>query len=585
VQHVERAPATHPTTRRRMRLLALPLAAGLLFGTIGAAAAAPGNRAPAVAATNATGYLEGIDVSHWQNTIDWARVAAAGKRFAIMKATQDTDFVDSKYAVNRSGARAAGIATTAYHFADPDTSANDAILEADHFVDTARLGPGDLVPALDIETSGGLSTTALTTWVKTWLARVKSRLDVAPMVYTSPAFWKRYLGDTTSIAASGYTVLWIAHWGVSAPTVAASNWGGHGWTFWQYSNCGTVSGISGCVDLDRYNGTDLKRVTYDPGFRLSVSRTSVTAKQGGSAALSVGIARTSFSDSVGLSVSGLPAGAKASFSPSSTTGTSSTLTITTSRSGTVTPTGTFGVTITGDGGDLTRTSKVNLVVTDGIGPVVATPGVRLYAGGKLGTSSAPVRSTWSGSDPSGISSYQIQRQVNGSAYATVSSATTAKLVNQQLANGSLVRYRVRAKDKLGNLGAWSTGPTIQTLIHQQTSTSVRYSGTWRTSTTSSASGGSLRYATAAGASASFTFSGASIAWVATKGSNRGSANVYVDGVYVAGVNLYTSSKTYRTVVFAKWWPTNGTHTIKIVARGTAGHPMIDVDAFVRIKRS
>ena len=54
---------------------------------------------------------------------------------------------------------------------------------------------------------------------------------------------------------------------------------------------------------------------------------------------------------------------------------------------------------------------------------------------------------------------------------------------------------------------------------------------------------------------------------------------------MAGVNLYTSSKTYRTVVFAKWWPTNGTHTIKIVARGTAGHPMIDVDAFVRIKRS
>jgi GH25 family lysozyme M1 (1,4-beta-N-acetylmuramidase) len=37
----------------------------------------------------------------------------------------------------------------------------------------------------------------------------------------------------------------------------ASNWAGEGWTFWQYTSSGTVSGISGSVDLDRYRYKDL----------------------------------------------------------------------------------------------------------------------------------------------------------------------------------------------------------------------------------------------------------------------------------------------------------------------------------------
>jgi hypothetical protein len=73
------------------------------------------------------------------------------------------------------------------------------------------------------------------------------------------------MGDTTMFADQGYSVLWIAHWGTSSPTLPAGNWGGHGWTFWQYSSCGSVTGISGCVDLDRFNGSDLAGVTFGNG--------------------------------------------------------------------------------------------------------------------------------------------------------------------------------------------------------------------------------------------------------------------------------------------------------------------------------
>ena len=73
-----------------------------------------------------------------------------------------------------------------------------------------------------------------------------------------------------------------------------------------------------------------------------------------------------------------------------------------------------------------------------------------------------------------------------------------------------------------------------------------------------------------------------IAWVSRKGPNRGQARVYVDGVLAATVNLYQTTYVSKVVVFTKTWSTSGTHTIKIVALGTAGHPRIDLDGFSRI---
>jgi hypothetical protein len=64
------------------------------------------------------------------------------------------------------------------------------------------------------------------------------------------------MADTTAIADAGYTVLWIAHWNVASPTLPANDWQGNSWKIWQYSNCGDVPGIDGCVDLDFFNGLD-----------------------------------------------------------------------------------------------------------------------------------------------------------------------------------------------------------------------------------------------------------------------------------------------------------------------------------------
>ncbi|HEY6058481.1 MAG TPA: GH25 family lysozyme, partial [Candidatus Limnocylindrales bacterium] len=206
-------------------------------------------------------WTEGIDASHWQGTVDWAAVAGAGKRFAYIKASEQRDLVDATYAINRAQARAAGLFVGAYHFARPDAIPGDAVAEADHFLDTAQPVAGELLPVLDLEDSGGLPQAALQDWVRTYLDRIRERLGVLGVIYVSPTFWRNAMGDTTWFADNGYRTLWVAHWtSAIAPSPPAANWGTYGWTFWQYTSSGVVSGIGGRVDLDRYNGTDLTPV-------------------------------------------------------------------------------------------------------------------------------------------------------------------------------------------------------------------------------------------------------------------------------------------------------------------------------------
>jgi lysozyme len=202
-------------------------------------------------------FVRGIDISHYQGDVDLAAAMGDGVGFVIAKATDGQTYVDDHYAGFMAQADALNLPFGAYHFARPDKTPSDAVLEADHFVQAAQLGGAHLMPVLDLETSGGLGVRKLRAWVKSWLAEVTSQLGVKPIIYTTPNFWKNNMGGKRWFADNGYR-LWIAHWGVDQPRVPATNWGGQGWTLWQYSSCGSVAGIDGCVDLDRYAGSDLE---------------------------------------------------------------------------------------------------------------------------------------------------------------------------------------------------------------------------------------------------------------------------------------------------------------------------------------
>jgi len=118
---------------------------------------------------------------------------------------------------------------------------------------------------LDLETANGLSPASMTAWAQTWLSQVSAATGVRPIIYTTPTFWSTSMADTDWFARNGYSVLWIAHWtSAGQPAVPAGSWAANGWSFWQHSSSGVVPGISGAVDLDRYNGSSLPPSLFVP---------------------------------------------------------------------------------------------------------------------------------------------------------------------------------------------------------------------------------------------------------------------------------------------------------------------------------
>ena len=137
----------------------------------------------------------------------------------------------------------------------------NARAEADFFLRHAKLKPGDLVPALDLERTGTLDDARLVRWTLIWLQRVHHKLGVMPMVYSIPASgWPTWPTPRPSPRPATEYV-WIGHWDTRHPLVPANKWAGEGWTFWQYTNCGHVAGISGCVDRDTFSGPKLRELT------------------------------------------------------------------------------------------------------------------------------------------------------------------------------------------------------------------------------------------------------------------------------------------------------------------------------------
>jgi hypothetical protein len=188
--------------------------------------------------------------------------------------------------------------------------------------------------------------------------------------------------------------------------------------------------------------------------------------------------------------------------------------------------------------------------------------------------------TWSGSDQGwGIDRYQVQESRNGGAWVSRGLATPAatSLLRNLYPTGTY-RYRVRAVDKAGNVGAWRYGSTFAPRVIHDSSSAVAWTSQWTVAPIAGALGGSDRRATAAGQSVYLKFTAQSIAWIAPKGPGMGSARVYVDGVLVATVSLSAASAQSPRIVFERRWTASGTHAIQV---RPIGDGVVAVDGFAR----
>lgn len=207
------------------------------------------------------GYdVHGIDISHHQGEINWQQLSLAKNgpfpiEFIFLKASEGGDFNDRIFKASFDSAKANGFIRGAYHFYNPKT---DPLLQADFFIRTVQLEPGDLPPVLDIEVRPD-NQERLRKDLKIWLDRVEKHYGVKPILYTGYKYKMRHLNDSLF---NSYPY-WIAHYYVDSVRYQGK------WSFWQHTDVGDMPGIVEKVDLNVFNGSleSLKRMTIKKGSK------------------------------------------------------------------------------------------------------------------------------------------------------------------------------------------------------------------------------------------------------------------------------------------------------------------------------
>jgi hypothetical protein len=128
-------------------------------------------------------------------------------------------------------------------------------------------------------------------------------------------------------------------------------------------------------------------------------------------------------------------------------------------------------------------------------------------------------------------------------------------------------------------GETATRPTR----YSERSSTIAFSGSWRSARHGGYAGGAVRYATGDGATASITFTGSRIAWYGPVGPTRGKARVSIDGVVVKTVDLQRASFKPATIIYSISWKSAGRHTLEIEVIETPGHRLVAVDELVVTK--
>ncbi len=263
----------------------------------------PGVRATAVTGPGPGGTatiastVQGIDVAsiqHDSGSINWGQVYTDGYKFAFIKATEGSYYVNPYYGSDAAAAKAAGLIVAPYAFAIPNYTGG--ALQADYALDYSSYAPdGHTLPLIiDLEndpyaglpppkgdgTSGdcyGLTPAQMVAWISAFAAETHRRTGQSPAIYTTAAWWTTCTGDSTAFTGDP---LWIAGYG-SSPSMPSA-WSG--WTYWQYSDQAKVTGITGYTDVSYLSASALELAkpaaqSYQPGAAVSTTASSLDGGQ------------------------------------------------------------------------------------------------------------------------------------------------------------------------------------------------------------------------------------------------------------------------------------------------------------------
>lgn len=193
------------------------------------------------------GRVRGIDVSHFQEEIDWEQVArcklnGSPVSFVFIKASEGKTILDEYFVYNFTSARQHGLIRGAYHVFSSKSSPQE---QAKFFCKIVDLKEKDLYPVLDVEQLGLYTPRQMREAVLDWMNIVERHFGVTPILYTSSSFKTKYLSGPEF---DRYPY-WIAHYYVKQLSYKGD------WKFWQHTDVGELDGIKGYVDINVFNGT------------------------------------------------------------------------------------------------------------------------------------------------------------------------------------------------------------------------------------------------------------------------------------------------------------------------------------------
>ncbi|WP_294466425.1 GH25 family lysozyme [uncultured Anaerofustis sp.] len=197
----------------------------------------------AASVVSAASEHKGIDVSVWQGDINFREVKDDGIDYVYIRAGEGTTLVDSKFDRNYRDARREGMKLGFYHYVTArDTK--EAKDQAHFFYSLIRDKRQDLRPAMDFEQLTGLSKKEANDIARVYMDTLEKLMKIKPAFYSNAY-------DCESVWEEDLTKypLWVADYGVERP-YSIGHW--KDWSGFQYSSRGSVRGIHGHTDMDRF---------------------------------------------------------------------------------------------------------------------------------------------------------------------------------------------------------------------------------------------------------------------------------------------------------------------------------------------
>ena len=188
-------------------------------------------------------HIHGIDLSHYQGSVFWETVGENSKMaYVYLKATEGGDRIDDTYEKNIELAHRYGLKVGSYHFFRPKSELKQQL---ENFKTQCRPGDQDLIPMIDVESTGGLKVDVFCDSLMTFLKMVEEAYKQKPLIYTGRNFYNKYLQHQID----DYPLM-VAMYSNEPPELADDR----DYMIWQYTAKGRINGINTFVDKSRFMG-------------------------------------------------------------------------------------------------------------------------------------------------------------------------------------------------------------------------------------------------------------------------------------------------------------------------------------------